>query len=245
VGDPVEDYIAHYASKYYDPAKAKEYYERTKELKGRNSAAELDSAHKKEAWTVTRSNISKEKQAESEKAQADRRSSSEKAQADQKARLETLRTTANAARDQLVAKIKGLLGDIKADVDAQIEKEREGLKARLESRLSKIPETATPERRAFLERQNSKIRQEYTETLNTNIQKIKSDAQEKATAGRKEYSEERKKTAEALRSGLTSARDSYKASREEAAKKYTADREASVQKYKAVTDREYQNIKNS
>ena len=38
--DDDSDSLAHYASKYYDPVKAHEYYERTKKLKGRNSLSE-------------------------------------------------------------------------------------------------------------------------------------------------------------------------------------------------------------
>lgn len=37
-----KDYLAHYASPYYDPIKAHEYYERTKKLKGRRSTAGLN-----------------------------------------------------------------------------------------------------------------------------------------------------------------------------------------------------------
>lgn len=33
MAEPIEDYLAHYASKYYDPVKAHEYYLRTRELK--------------------------------------------------------------------------------------------------------------------------------------------------------------------------------------------------------------------
>lgn len=38
--DDDSDSLAHYASKYYDPVKAHEYYERTKKLKGRSSLSE-------------------------------------------------------------------------------------------------------------------------------------------------------------------------------------------------------------
>lgn len=37
----VEDFLAHYASEYYDPAKAREYYLKTRELKGRQSTSDL------------------------------------------------------------------------------------------------------------------------------------------------------------------------------------------------------------
>lgn len=217
-----EDYIAHYASKYYDPEKARQYYLRTRELKGRNSSGDLDSGAKKEAWAVTRSNISGERKAEADKARTD-----------QQARLESLRQAASDARDRMVEKLKGLIDDLKSGVEDEVAKKKEELQSKLDSRLVRIPDNATPQRRAYLERQNSKIRQQYTETMNTEIQKVQADAREKATAGRKEYTEERKKTAETLRSSLNQARTDYKAARE-----------AAVEKYKAIEDREYANIKN-
>ena len=218
----LEEYLAHYASKYYDPVKAKAYYERTKQLKGRNPSSELDSNSKKEAWAVTRSNISTERKAEADKTRTD-----------QQARLDSLRKTASDARDRMVEKLKTLLDGIKSDVEDQVAKKKDELQKKLESRLVRIPDNATPQRKAYLERQNSKIRAQYTETMNSEIQKIQSDAREKATAGRKAYTEERKQTAETLRSSLTKAREDYKAARE-----------AAVEKYKAIEDREYSNIKN-
>lgn len=217
-----DEYLAHYASQYYDPKKAREYYLRTRELKGRNSSGDLKTGKKKEAWAVTRSNISNERKAEGDKARTD-----------QQARLESLRKTALEARDRMVEKLQGLIADLKSGVEDDIAKKREELANKLESRLVRIPDTATPQRRAYLERQNAKIRQQYTETVNTEIQKVQADAREKATAGRKEYTEERKKTSETLRSSLTKARTDYKAARE-----------AAVTKYKAIEDREYSNIKN-
>lgn len=216
-----EDYIAHYTSKYYDPAKAREYYLRTRELKGRNPASELDTDSKKEAWAVTRSNISKERAEESTKARDD-----------QKARLDSIRKTAEEARDRMVEKLKTLLEGLNKDVEEQVAKKQEELKQKLESRLVPIPDNATPQRKAYLERQNSKIRSQYTATVNAELNKVRSEAREKASAGRKEYSEERKKTVETLRSSLTTAREEYKASRE-----------ATVEKYKSIEDREYQNIR--
>lgn len=50
------DSIAHYASQYYDPVKAHEYYERTKKLKGRRTGTSLNDAGR-EAKTYVRNRI--------------------------------------------------------------------------------------------------------------------------------------------------------------------------------------------
>ena len=42
MSDLPKNTIAHYASKYYDPVKAHEYYMRTRKLKGRNSTSGLN-----------------------------------------------------------------------------------------------------------------------------------------------------------------------------------------------------------
>ena len=41
------DQLMHYASKYYDPVKAHEYYLKNRELKGRRSTGSLDDEGKK------------------------------------------------------------------------------------------------------------------------------------------------------------------------------------------------------
>lgn len=59
-----EDYdlddLQHYASPYYDPVKAHEYYMANRELKGRRSTSSLDDTGK-EIWSYTKSKITEEK----------------------------------------------------------------------------------------------------------------------------------------------------------------------------------------
>lgn len=57
----VTRYLAHYASEYYDPAKAREYYLKTRELKGRRSGSGLKSDKKKEAWAYAKDKIETER----------------------------------------------------------------------------------------------------------------------------------------------------------------------------------------
>lgn len=66
-GDMPEDYLAHYASKYYDPVKAHEYYEQHKKLKGRNSSSGLNEKGK-EVWYGVKTNLAAEKSSKKEAA---------------------------------------------------------------------------------------------------------------------------------------------------------------------------------
>lgn len=60
---PTTDELIHkYASKYYDPVKRKEYYERTKKLKGKRSAADFGK-QQRETWAVVKDGVGREKQA--------------------------------------------------------------------------------------------------------------------------------------------------------------------------------------
>jgi len=56
----VLNYLAHYASKYYDPAKAREYYLRNRELKGRRSTKGITGTQK-QARYYAKNQISEEK----------------------------------------------------------------------------------------------------------------------------------------------------------------------------------------
>ena len=52
-----EDYVAHYASKYYDPQKAREYYLRTRKLKGRRSTKGWNEGQR-QSWAMAKDQIS-------------------------------------------------------------------------------------------------------------------------------------------------------------------------------------------
>lgn len=57
-----DEHLQHYASPYYDPVKAHEYYMRTRELKGRRSVQKLSDEGKK-VWAYTKNEIKTEKKA--------------------------------------------------------------------------------------------------------------------------------------------------------------------------------------
>ena len=108
--------LRHYASKYYDPVKAHEYYMRNRELKGRRSTSKLSDEGKK-VWQYTKQQITEEKKAKVE---------AEKEAKDQK--TEELREKASATRERITAKLKELNEKLskKANADKEcIEKKRE------------------------------------------------------------------------------------------------------------------------
>lgn len=75
-----KDAIAHYASPYYDPEKAHEYYMKTRELKGRSSLGTSDNSRSigklndsgKVIWDQVKGNIKDEKTAAKKSADAQR-----------------------------------------------------------------------------------------------------------------------------------------------------------------------------
>lgn len=135
----VDSFLAHYASKYYDPAKARAYYLKTRELKGREPALSKQSReNQRQATAYVSDQISTRRTADLTK-NATARTNLDKAAKTQAeahaARMEKLQTEATAAREQIVTKLKD-----------HLEKLRDNLK---------VPPNASPKLRAFLEKQRA------------------------------------------------------------------------------------------
>lgn len=90
----INEPLQHYASPYYDPVKAHEYYMRTRELKGRRSTTKLNDEGKK-VWAYTKNEISGEKKEKVKEEQEKR-----------KQKIAELRAKAKATREQISAKLK-------------------------------------------------------------------------------------------------------------------------------------------
>lgn len=108
----VEAFLEHYASEDYDPAKAHEYYERTKELKGRDPANRvLDTSKVYSRGPAGQ----KAKEAKGKKAPDPR---IEALQRQQKAEVERFQENAKARREKLQENLKGLAKAITDKVKA-------------------------------------------------------------------------------------------------------------------------------
>ena len=152
------DYLQHYASEYYDPVKAHEYYMQHRKLKGRRPAKNL-SEEGKEVWNVTKQNIATEKKAKvTEKREA------------KKTEVQQLRARAKESRARISEKLKRLnailtekakkrrenISNKKKHNNEQLTKEQ---KSKIEQiRSAEIPKGLTKEERAKItEQRNKKI----------------------------------------------------------------------------------------
>ena len=133
--EPKVAVLRHYASPYYDPQKAHEYYMRTRELKGRSTTSLNDEG--KKIWSYTKNNIKSEKAAKVKEEQEKR---------DQK--ITELREKAEATKEQISSRLKELnealtqnASDRKKSIDTdkdsdleEIEKESSSQKERIDNK---------------------------------------------------------------------------------------------------------------
>jgi phenylpyruvate tautomerase PptA (4-oxalocrotonate tautomerase family) len=96
-----ESALAHYASQYYDPVKAKEYYERTKKLKGRDEGELSDT--QKEAFGYAKTQITEEKQRVLKDTAGKQREA-----------IENIRKGAEAMREAIAARLTELMAKVEA-----------------------------------------------------------------------------------------------------------------------------------
>lgn len=156
--------LAHYASEYYDPVKAREYYLRTRELKGRNSGANLKTTAKKQAWAYAKNKIGEAKKAEL-------KSSSEK----NKAFIESARKQASEKRKELSKKLVDILGD--KGLSGESKKWHEEHSAKRTAALEKVSKLAKTESDRI-----SKEAADKTEKLREDIKKVSEDAKRQIEA---------------------------------------------------------------
>lgn len=110
----INEPLQHYASPYYDPVKAHEYYMRTRELKGRRSTTKLNDGGKK-VWAYTKNEISGKKKEKVKEEQEKR-----------KQKIAELRAKAKVTREQISAKLK--------ELNAQLTEESSSRRSRVDSR---------------------------------------------------------------------------------------------------------------
>lgn len=116
-----DEHLTHYASKYYDPVKAHEYYMRTRELKGRRSSSKLTEEGKK-VWSYTKKEISDNKKADVDARRSERDATIETLRANAKATRESISSNLERLREALVESTKRKREDVAKNVSAEIEK---------------------------------------------------------------------------------------------------------------------------
>lgn len=99
-----EDYVAHYASKYYDPQKAREYYLRTRKLKGRRSTKGWNEGQR-QSWSMAKDQIG-----------AQRKQDNAANSRERTAKVKALRTQAKAMRQRISEELKAAIARIDAPI---------------------------------------------------------------------------------------------------------------------------------
>lgn len=193
------DELKHYASPYYDPVKAHEYYERTKKLKGRKSTAGLNDegkaaakyvkeqidAEKKQKIQSSKDLQNKNIQTSSASTKASRKQAQERKAATIKAKSEKLKTEVASLRESYKGLSKEERAAKKEQVDAQIadlraqnKAEREKLSAEYKAYADKLSSThksySTSEREAHKER-SEQYRKEADEKYEAELEKMRNE----------------------------------------------------------------------
>lgn len=213
-----KEFMHAYASPYYDPVKAHEYYMRTRQLKGRRSTAGM-SEEQRNAWSHVRNEVRTEKKQKTEAINTA-----------QKSDIEGLRNEASAARERLAEKIRDRLEKLLEETKGergQIERERQ---SKLKT-LAPIPKTASESQKAHLRKANS-----YTRA------KIEDEARKKKGAVTEDVSKERSNISESGQSQRQEISENLKTVISSTREKVKGIKEALDKSTEETLDREYDNI---
>lgn len=178
--------IRHYASPYYDPVKAHEYYEEHKKLKGRTSTAGLNDTGKEAARYVKNSlNEERKQKVEESKNQMNSKIASSKnakdsrvesAKAQTKARIEQHKNSMQNSIDGLSEKLKKLTSAEK--------KGPKGLSIRND--IAKLREKNTQKRKE-LQAEYSENAKSYRSEHSTNVKGYREEHKQNVANYRSEY----------------------------------------------------------
>ena len=124
-----DEFLAHYASEYYDPVKAHEYYERTKHLKGRRSASKL-SSEGREIWNYTKSQISDAKKEQLKDAQ--------------EAYKEQIESAREKSKESL-SRISEMLKRFRESMSKDTKNDRKRISNRMNAKIKAIQDQKIPE----------------------------------------------------------------------------------------------------
>lgn len=175
----VESFLAHYASEYYDPAKAREYYLRTRELKGQQNASDLTvkngkkvnrerTDERKQAWAYAKNQIGENKKADLKAISEERKQIVDHARETSQARREEisnkLSNLLKLLTDQRSSDADSISADEEAELD-QVEKRRADktrkIRQEAEKKVDAIPAVPDgvvgPQRERLVAARNKKI----------------------------------------------------------------------------------------
>lgn len=149
-----DTFLAHYASKYYDPVKAHEYYEEHKQLKGRQKV------------TLT------------EEGRAIAKNVKENMNAEKKSKIQTNNENTKAITDSNAKHLKNKVASLNKFLQQLSKPEREAQKERIHNMISSLRARNKEARKNLMEKKkntNESIRADYKQRYATELEKIKQE----------------------------------------------------------------------
>lgn len=134
-----DDELKHYASPYYDPVKAHEYYMRTRQLKGRKSTARLNDAGKEAAQYVK------------EQLRTERNQKVDAHKATTDSNIESLRERKNTVVESHKAVMRAKIDRLKSKLKNMSKSEKKRNKERIQGQITSLREDNKAERKALME----------------------------------------------------------------------------------------------
>lgn len=233
----VDTVLKHYSSPWYDPAKAHEYYLRTRELKG-PSTSDLKGKKKKQAFTVAKANINEAKKQELKQLVGTKKFDAVKVRANAKNRQTEVRNSIKGLLLGLKQDLNGQRQSIANDRDARIKKINAETQAKLDA-LPPLPKTVSKEVRYMRAQEIAKIKGEgkaksgkvLAETKAQELQ-LKSNTSAETKQAQARSKAQTKKVTSELKSAVSNSQTKYKGLRDQM-----------VAKYKAILQSEHDAIK--
>ncbi len=183
--DDVEE-IKHYASPYYDPVKAHEYYMKNRELKERKSTAKLNEDGKNAARYVKEQLTSERKEkVKNHKEQIDAQINSLREQ--KKARVENHRTQMQGEIDNLRAKLKRMSKEEKSRNKERIYEEIASLRDENKQERIRLQEefkASSAALRTSHKEERARLKEEYDQKYVDELDKMRSDSKFQKTSKR-------------------------------------------------------------
>lgn len=189
--------VKHYASPYYDPVKAHEYYERTKHLRGIKSTKGMNQEGKNAAKYV-KERLNAEKKQKITESKNTRDSTITSLRDTKKSTIDRHRNETKSKIESLRQQLKGMSKEKKAQmreqISSQIQSVREQNKQVRES-LNSLFKTNSGYARDEHKENTSKLRDEYEQKYISELEKMRSDTKFK------QASRSKKKPKKAIRKG--------------------------------------------
>ena len=182
-----DEELKHYASPYYDPVKAHEYYLKNRELKGRRSTAGLNDEGKNAARYV-KEQLTSERKQKVEAHKQETNSTIDSLREQKKSAVEAHKNAMQAKIDRLRAKLKGMSKEDKARnkerIYGQIDSLREDNK-QVRQQLQEAFKASSTDLRSAHKEERTRLKNEYDEKYLQELDKIRSESKFKKVSKRK------------------------------------------------------------